>query len=402
MKNNNYLEKNDWKGNSDLRNLGSMIHNDRRRLDQRTPLDKNYSPSNNQRFTLNESRRLRMSNTIQHNAVDQQAKKTDIVKETIPRPRPKVARKTLDNGWIITDKLGSGGFGDVYKGEHLTAPVGVCAIKVEKKSVKGKEVLPFENHIYQRLQGFVGFPDLFFFSSDVSRHYLGIQKLHGSLDDRFKKMNRMLHSTVIARICLQFIERLEVLHDIGYIHRDLKPHNFLVDEDPLQENNFTVFLIDFGLSKSYIDKNGNHIPYRTDRKFMGTLKYAPINAQLGVEQSRRDDLESLGYVMIYLMNKGAVPWVENKKLNKEENRNWILEQKRNMCIEELCAGFPPYLRAFFEYISMLEYEERPDYKYMRAIIRPYTKQRYPRTSKDRVNKDRVMERSNTRASSRRL
>merc|ERR1712232_828210 len=173
-------------------------------------------------------------------------------------------------------------------------------------------------------------------------------------------------STVIAQMCLQLIERLETFHDAGFIHRDLKPHNFLIDKELEQDNDFKIYLIDFGLAKSFLNENDEHIPYRVDRKFMGTLKYAPINAQLGIEQSRRDDLESVGYVMLYIMNKGQLPWVEDRKLTKEGNRAWILKQKQEISIEGMCAGFPPYLQAFFEYISMLDFEERPDYKYIRA------------------------------------
>ena len=100
------------------------------------------------------------------------------------------------------------------------------------------------------------------------------------------------------------ISRLEILHQKGYVHRDIKPENFTIGRDKFAS---LIYLIDFGLSKSFKDINGHHIVYREEKGLIGTPRYASISSHLGIEQSRRDDLESLGYVLIYFL-KGSLPW----------------------------------------------------------------------------------------------
>lgn len=234
--------------------------------------------------------------------------------------------------------------------------------------------MPIEWSIYQRFVGQKGIPITYFYTSDQHYNYLGMERCASSLDEAFKKNGSVLPQKQLAALCIQMIQRLETFHRAGFIHRDLKPHNFLLTKE-ITSPDTVVKLIDFGLAKSYLKDSGSHIRYRTDRKFMGTVKYAPINAHMGIEQSRRDDLESLGYVILYLMNKAQLPWQENKKLGKEQNRKWILQNKRRLSISELCNGMLPFLRGYFEYVSMLEFDEAPNYKYLRAIIRPYTRDR---------------------------
>jgi serine/threonine protein kinase len=109
----------------------------------------------------------------------------------------------------------------------------------------------------------------------------------------------------VLMIADQLIQRIEYMHSKSYIHRDIKPENFLLG---LGKKSNIIYIIDFGLSKKYRDtKTLQHIPYRENKNLTGTARYASINAHLGIEQSRRDDLEAVGYVLIYLA-KGFLPW----------------------------------------------------------------------------------------------
>lgn len=155
------------------------------------------------------------------------------------------------------------------------------------------------------------------------------------------------------------------MHSRNYIHRDVKPDNFLMGRGNKQ---IVVYAIDFGLAKRYRDPStGIHIPYRDKKSLTGTARYASLNTHLGIEQSRRDDLEAIGYIMVYFL-RGKLPWQGLKAKNMKEKYEMIKMKKQTIPINELCMGFPKELTYFLTYSRNLKFEEKPDYSYLKKLI----------------------------------
>jgi serine/threonine protein kinase len=130
-----------------------------------------------------------------------------------------------------------------------------------------------------------------------------------------------------------------------------------------------VYLIDFGLAKKYrSSKNLQHIQFKNNKKLTGTARYASINALKGVEQSRRDDLEAIGYVLMYFL-KGSLPWQGLKVDKKEDRYKKIYEKKKSTTPEELCQGFPIEFSQYINYCRNLAFEQEPDYTYLRGLFK---------------------------------
>ncbi|MCQ2818962.1 MAG: hypothetical protein MJ252_16985 [archaeon] len=130
-----------------------------------------------------------------------------------------------------------------------------------------------------------------------------------------------------------------------------------------------VYAIDFGLAKRYRDpKTGTHIKYKDGKSLTGTARYASVNTHLGIEQSRRDDLEAIGYIIVYFL-RGNLPWQGLKAKNMKEKYEKIKQKKINTSLTELCKGFPEETQTFIKYCRDLKFEERPDYEYLKKIIK---------------------------------
>lgn len=168
----------------------------------------------------------------------------------------------------------------------------------------------------------------------------------------------------------QILQRLEFLHTNHFLHRDIKPDNFLMGL-AAKKSAHIVHIIDFGLSKRYREpKTGEHIPYKDNKELTGTARYASVNTHLGVEQSRRDDCESVGYILLYFL-KGSLPWQGLQGRTKEEKYNRIKDKKVQTTIEELVRGSPEE-QTFGEYLYYcrnLRFDEKPDYQYLRRLFR---------------------------------
>lgn len=256
---------------------------------------------------------------------------------------------------LANKKLGSGAFGEIYQGYSVKQPKDV-AIKLESMKNKHSQ-LQYESKIYSALQGGVGIPSIYWYGSQGNYNILVIELLGSSLEDHFNSCNRLFTLKTALMLVDQMLSRIEFFHNRSFIHRDVKPDNFIMG---IGKNKSTVYAIDFGLAKRYRDpKSGMHIPFKDGKSLTGTARYASINTHIGIEQSRRDDIESLILVLIYFL-KGDLPWQGLKAKNIKEKYQKIKEKKLSIKEEELCEKLPSKIknnaiqRSLLHYLNMQE------------------------------------------------
>ncbi|CAK62845.1 unnamed protein product (macronuclear) [Paramecium tetraurelia] len=261
----------------------------------------------------------------------------------------------------LIKRIGSGAFGEIYqvaKGKEE------YAMKLERSDNKHPQLF-FEAKLYSYLQGSDHrIPRIYAQGTDGDYNYIVIDLLGQSLEDLFNKHNKRLSLKTVLMLGDQMIQRIEFIHLNKFLHRDIKPDNFLIG---LGQKAVRIYLLDFGLAKRYQTKEG-HIPYREGKSLTGTARYASINTHLGIEQSRRDDLESLGYVLMYLL-RGQLPWQNMKGNNQKEKYQRIMEKKLETSSDVLCKGFPIELSQYLNYCKHLKFEEKPDYLYLRGLFK---------------------------------
>ena len=267
--------------------------------------------------------------------------------------------KVFFSKYKATKKLGEGSFGKVYKATYKGEDY---AIKMESKS-KDQSLLEIEATIMSYLKGpYIPFIKSFGFSGDYN--VLVMQLLDKSLEDLFNKISKFSTKTT-AMLGYQMVKILQYIHDKHIIHRDIKPDNFVMGAN---KHNDRLYILDFGLAKKFrSSKTLKQYPYVKRKKLTGTARYASIHALEAYEQSRRDDLESVGYVLMYFL-RGELPWQGLKVKSKEDRYKKILEKKKETSSQELCDGYPEEFYKYVEYTKNLGYEENPDYDMLKQLF----------------------------------
>lgn len=269
----------------------------------------------------------------------------------------------LLNDYIILEQIGSGSFGEVYLAQHKNG--GFVAIKVEDRTKAQRVYNEYKIYRYLHKSDFtIGLPKIYDYLQSPDYNIMVMQLLGPNLEDLFNKFNRKFTLPTVFHLSLQLILLLKQLHISQYIHRDIKPNNFLIGRD---KNMSQIYMMDFGLSKKYMINN-KHISFRDKRSLIGTARYASINMHMGFEPSRRDDLESVGYMLVYFL-KGTLPWQGIKKQKGNEHIEAIGEVKMCTKLEDLCKGIPDCFREYISYCRNLKFEETPNYDYLIKLFK---------------------------------
>jgi serine/threonine protein kinase len=266
--------------------------------------------------------------------------------------------------FFLGRKLGGGAFGDIFVGADAETGAEV-AVKLEPARARHPQLL-YESKVYRALSGGGGIPRLHWFGAEGSYNAMVLDLLGPSLEDLFTYCERRFTLKTTLMVADQLLRRLEFIHSRGLIHRDVKPDNFLIG---LGRGANVIHAVDFGLAKRYRHPATHvHIVYRDKKHLTGTPRYASVNNHLGIEQSRRDDLESLGYILVYFL-KGSLPWQGMRAETKKMKYRKIMEKKIGTAFSDLCAGLPDAFRVFMEYARALRFDDRPDYAFARGLFR---------------------------------
>nr|AAO65963.1 casein kinase I [Helicoverpa zea] len=277
-----------------------------------------------------------------------------------------LARKHLiiNERYNVIRKIGGGSFGDIFLGINVNDGEEV-AVKVESIKARHPQLL-YESRVYKMLQGGIGIPHIRWYGYEKDHNILGDGPPWSITGGPLQLLLAPVHHQDVLMLADQMLGRVEFIHCKCFIHRDIKPDNFLMG---IGRHCNKLYMIDFGLAKKFRDlRTRAHISYREDKNLTGTARYASINAHLGIEQSRRDDMESLGYVLMYF-NRGSLPWQGLKAITKKQKYERISEKKMSTPVEVLCKGFPAEFAMYLNYCRGLTFDEAPDYMYLRQLFR---------------------------------
>jgi len=261
----------------------------------------------------------------------------------------------------IIKRIGKGAFGSVFIGKNINK-ADYVAIKLELKN-QTDTILEREAYILHMLRGF-GIPRVISYGHNLKYNIL-IQELLGkSLDKLLFKKNKKLSLKDSCMVGIQILDRLEYIHNKSIIHRDIKADNFLIG----LKNSEVIYIIDFGLAKQYRStKTGKHVKYCINKKWSGTSRFASANTLRGIEPSRRDDMESFCYLLLYLM-KGTLPWDKLKETSELNEILIIYKMKQYMPADVMFKELPSQMSDFYKYCKNLSFEEKPNYKYLRKLL----------------------------------
>jgi len=296
----------------------------------------------------------------EHLAEEKDDEVVDPNTSSTPPPVP-----TIVSDFRIQREIGSGSYSEVYLGIDQKSGENV-AVKVEWQKAEKTGKLLGEAKLYETLGTGGRSPRVRWSGVHGEYNIMAMDLLGPSLDDLFRRCGQFSLKTVLM-LAEQVIDCLEFVHERGILYRDIKPHNFLMG---LGDDSHKVHIVDFGLAKRFLDESGEHISCMKKRRsgVTGTVRYSSLNVHDGLDASRRDDLEASGYVFLHLL-RGNLPWLGLKAKSKKQKVELIRRHKLATSDLELCSGFPIEFVEFFQYCRNLPFAERPDYDYLRDLMR---------------------------------
>lgn len=278
------------------------------------------------------------------------------------------------NDYKLKELIGKGSFGKVYKAQHKRTKEYV-AIKLEERVFiddQEQESKLIQESIFLKKINCKYVPVVEWIGRSKFWNILIMQYLGPSLEELFQFCNKKFSLKTICMIAEQILSGIEKIHKKGIVHRDIKPDNFLIGYGKLHNR---LYIIDFGLSKKFINtETFQHEDFNQCRQFTGSFRYSSIKNHKGIEQSRRDDLESIGYMFIFFL-KGKLPWQGLSGTTKKEKLRNVYEKKKNTSIDELCDGIPKEFKLYIKYCRRLRYSEKPDYHYLKGLIHSLIKKK---------------------------
>lgn len=268
----------------------------------------------------------------------------------------------IENKYRIINRIGEGAYGSTFEGENIDTGEKV-AIKISE--MNSNILLKNEARIYNALSDIDGIPIIRSYGMTGKYSYLVMNLLGNSLEYYKEKSGGKLSLKYVLMIGIKLLERIKTIHRKGIIHRDIKPDNILFGRD---NDEGKLFLIDFGMAKTYLNSRGGHIDVTYDNKLIGTREFVSVNIHNGNTPSRRDDLESLGYLLVYLL-MGTTPWSDVNIIDTEEKNKQIKEIKTMKSLWlSLVDDIPGELIIFIMYCRKLNFSQDPDYDYLKILL----------------------------------
>ena len=266
---------------------------------------------------------------------------------------------------LFNKKIGGGAFGKIYTCINNKTKE-ICACKIEKPDIENPQ-LNNEYRILSLLKNYDYFPKCFKYCNSQYGYILILERLGSNLGVIMSKLpNKKFSMKSALMIINQSLERLKLIHEKGIIHRDMKPENLCIGYKGKEKN---IYLIDFGLSKIINNDKKNQflLNIKKEKIVIGTVRYISMNAHLGNEQYKKDDLESLAYMMIFFI-KGELPWQNMKAKSRKEKYTKIYQKKKHTVNSELCNFLPDEIKTFLNYVLNLNQKQNPDYVKLTNLI----------------------------------
>jgi len=288
----------------------------------------------------------------------------------------------VDSRFILEIKIGQGSFGKVYVAWDQQEQTKV-AVKIDQPKNNKRSVFDREIDIMKRVNDCKRVPSLLWHGSIsshtrsgknlsekesfVNRQFMVLDLQGMSLSILWKNYITYFSLKTVLMLGIEIVRILEEVHSTGVLHRDIKPANFVISRG---DRGRTIYILDFGLSVMYKRHDGSHIDYSESCRRCGTARYSSINTHKRIRQSRRDDLEAAGYVLLLFLRD--LPWKQKKGESPEKKWKRILYEKTKWTPSVLCSNFDAGVRelfvSYFDYCRNLEFKAKPNYDYLSNLF----------------------------------